>query len=277
MSSSKPSASSTNAKLCGLLWTRSEVSRRAPLQQAPARPRIEFPAETIMQIVLLPGMDGTGELFGHFAKALQGSFATTAVRYPNHVVLSYDELMAYVGSAIPSSEPFILLAESFSTPLAIECAAANPPNLKALVICAGFSHSPARGLRRFAVSCLAPLLFRFRPSNFVLEYLLLGQGAAPSLLNEVRAAIASVQPEVSSARLRAVLHCDVRPALRKISVPILYIQAGHDRMVPASCIREIRQIQPTTDAVVINGPHLILQREPRLVAEAVERFVRQLP
>jgi pimeloyl-ACP methyl ester carboxylesterase len=184
--------------------------------------------------------------------------------------------MAYVGSAIPSSEPFVLLAESFSTPLAIECAAANPPNLKALVICAGFARRPARGPLRFAASLLAPLLFRFRVPNFALELLLVGREVPPSLLNEVRAAISSVQPEVLSGRLRVVLRCDVRPALRKVSIPILYIQAGQDRLVPASCLREIRQIQPGTEAVVVDGPHLILQREPRRVAEVVKRFVRQL-
>jgi len=230
-----------------------------------------------MRFVLLPGMDGTGELFGPFVAALQGSFAATVVRYPTHVVLSYDELMAYVGSALPSPEPFVLLAESFSTPLAIECAAANASNLKALVICAGFARSPISGPLRFAASLLAPLLFRFGLSNFVLEHLLVGREATPALLNEVRTAISSVQPEVLSARLRAVLRRDVRPALHTINVPIFYIQARHDRLVPASCLREIRQIQPTTGGVIIDGPHLILQREPHRVAEAVERFVRQLP
>lgn len=230
-----------------------------------------------MRLVLLPGMDGTGELFGPFVEALQGSFAATVVRYPTHVVLSYDELMAYVSSAIPSSEAFVLLAESFSTPLAIECAAANPPNLKALVICAGFARNPARDPFRFAASRLAPLLFRFRLPNFVLQLLLVGRGAAASMLNEVRVAISSVQSEVLSGRLRAVLRCDALAALSQIRVPILYIKATQDRLVPPSCLKEMRQIQPNSEVAIINGPHFILQREPHQAAEVVARFVRQLP
>jgi pimeloyl-[acyl-carrier protein] methyl ester esterase len=237
-------------------------------------------AEITMRLVLLPGMDGTGELFKPFLDAIESSWATTTVRYPNHVILSYDELMAYVGSALPSSEPFVLLAESFSTPLAIQCAASNPRNLKALVICAGFVRSPVTGLGRFAASHLAPLLVRFPRSNFLssfwLEPLLVGQRAAPSLLNELRSAISSVRPEVLSARLRAILCCDVRPALGQIDVPILYIQARGDRLVPRVHLKEIRQIQPGTEPAIIDGPHLILQREPRQVAEVVKRFLRQL-
>jgi pimeloyl-ACP methyl ester carboxylesterase len=242
-------------------------------------------AEIIMRLVLLPGMDGTGELSKAFLNAIEGSLATTAVRYPNHIILSYDELMAYVGSAIPPSEPFVLLAESFSTPLAIQCAASNPRNLKALVICAGFVCSPLTGLGRFAASHLAPLLVRIGgsnfPSNFLssfwLESLLVGQRAGPSLLNELRSAISSVRPEVLSARLRAILSCDVRPALGQIGVPILYIQARSDRLIPRAHLKEIRRIQPGTESAIIDGPHLILEREPRHVAEAVERFLRQLP
>jgi pimeloyl-[acyl-carrier protein] methyl ester esterase len=238
-------------------------------------------AEITMRLVLLPGMDGTGELFKPFLNAVESSWATTIVRYPNHIILSYDELMAYVGSAIPSSEPFVLLAESFSTPLAIRCAARNPPNLKALVICAGFVCSPVTGLRRFAASHLAMHLIRFGRSNFLcsfwLKLLLVGQRAAPTLLNEIRVAISSVRPEVLSARLRAILCCDVRPALGQIRVPILYIQAGGDRLVSPGHLKEIRRIQPSAEPAIIDGPHLILQREPRRVAELVERFVRQLP
>jgi pimeloyl-ACP methyl ester carboxylesterase len=229
-----------------------------------------------MRLVLLPGMDGTGELFKTFAETIQGSFATTVVRYPNYIVLSYDELMAYVGSAIPSSEPFVLLAESFSTPLAIQCAATRPPNLKALVICAGFARSPISGPLRFAASRLAPLLFRFRPSNFVLELLLTGPAAAPSLLKEVRDAILSVRPEVLSARLRAVLSCDVRAALAQVTVPILFIRATKDKVIPKSCLDEIRSIKPDLRVAEVDGPHLILQREPDISMDIVAKFISGL-
>jgi hypothetical protein len=72
-----------------------------------------------LKLVLLPGMDGTGELFSEFAAALAGEFEIATVRYPTEQSLSYSELEGFVRAACPTSEPFVLLAESYSTPAAI--------------------------------------------------------------------------------------------------------------------------------------------------------------
>lgn len=70
----------------------------------------------IKKLVMLPGMDGTGELFADFVEALPDRFEVEVVRYPTNVCLSYTELMTFVQSAAPGSEPFVLIAESFSPP-----------------------------------------------------------------------------------------------------------------------------------------------------------------
>jgi hypothetical protein len=48
-------------------------------------------------------------------------------------------------------------------------------------------------------------------------------------------------------------------------------------LVKESSLNEIRRIKPKTVAVVIQGPHLLFQREPKRAAEVVMEFVRQLP
>jgi pimeloyl-ACP methyl ester carboxylesterase len=90
-------------------------------------------------------------LFSEFAAALSGEFEITTVRYPAEQCLSYSDLAGFVRAACPISGPFVLLAESYSTPLAIKYAASNPDNLQGLVFCAGFAKSPIRGWRRFFV------------------------------------------------------------------------------------------------------------------------------
>ena len=101
-----------------------------------------------VKLVLLPGMDGTGELFSPFAAALAGEFEIATVRYPTEQCLSYSELKGFVRAACSTFGPFVLLAESYSTPLAIKYAASNPENLEGLVLCAGFATSPMLGWRR---------------------------------------------------------------------------------------------------------------------------------
>lgn len=230
----------------------------------------------VQKIVLLPGMNGTGALFAEFVNALHNTNASTIVSYPLNLELSYAQLMYIVGAAAPITEPYILLAESFSTPLAIQFAATQPPNLRALVLCAGFATSPVRGWQRFVCSLLTPILFRLPLTRLACKVLLVGLDAPASLVAAVRGAISSVHPKVLSARLRAVLTCDARAELAQVTVPILYVQAEHDRLVRGSCLEEIRQMKPQAAVAFIAGPHLILQREPRQAAMIVADFIRRM-
>jgi pimeloyl-ACP methyl ester carboxylesterase len=221
-------------------------------------------------------MDGTGELFADFIKALPDSFETASVRYPTDICLSYAGLMTFVRSVTDASRPFVLIAESFSTPLAIQFAATNPQNLKGLVLCAGFASSPVRGWFRFLGSLFSPFLFRVKLTEFAVKRWLVGPNASPALLSAVKAAISSVKPNVLSARLCAILDCDARTELTQVTVPILYLQANQDRLIPVSCFDEIRRINPQTSVTKISGPHLLFQREPQKTAEVVARFIQQL-
>lgn len=230
----------------------------------------------IQKLVLLPGMDGTGELFADFVNALPDEFEAEIVRYPADVILSDSELMSLVNSASPSSESFVLVAESFSAPLAIQYVATNPRNLKGLVLCAGFAASPVRGLRRFLCSLMSPILLSLPLPELIIKFLLVGPNANPPLVSAVREAVACVLPKVLLARLRAVFQSDARAELSQATVPILYLRAKQDRLVPKSSLDEILRIKPQISVVEINGPHLILQREPIQTADVVARFVQQI-
>jgi pimeloyl-[acyl-carrier protein] methyl ester esterase len=229
---------------------------------------------SMLKLVLLPGMDGTGKLFSEFIAALPETFETVTVRYPTERCLPYSELEDFVRTACAISAPFMLVAESFSTPLAIKYAATKPANLEGVILCAGFATSPVQGWRRFLGSLLVPLAFRIPLPNLAARFWLLGSDAPTSLLAALRVAISSVEPKVLAARVRAVLACEVRAELGQIAVPMLYIQAKRDRLVSASCLEDIQRIRPQMTVVALEGPHLLLQREPQRAAEAVVWFIR---
>jgi pimeloyl-[acyl-carrier protein] methyl ester esterase len=221
------------------------------------------------KLVLMPGMDGTGELFSEFVAVLPPWLETVIVRYPTEQIASYAELEGIVRAACPVSEPFLLVAESFSTPLAIQIAATHPANLVGLVLCAGFATTPVEGWRRLPGLLLTPFVFRVPIPDIALKFWLVGADAPTSLLAAVRDAISSVWPRVLAARFRAVLECDVRAQLNQIAVPVLYLQAKQDRLVDRSSLEEIRRIKPHVKVVSIEGPHLLLQRQPQKSAEGV--------
>ena len=93
-------------------------------------------------LLLLPGLDGTGELFVHFIAALPESWTAVTVTYPTDRFLTYAGLRPFVAAAAPQLGRFVLVAESVSTPLALWYAATKPQNLVAVIICAGFVRSP---------------------------------------------------------------------------------------------------------------------------------------
>jgi pimeloyl-[acyl-carrier protein] methyl ester esterase len=229
-----------------------------------------------LKLVLLPGMDGTGELFKRFVDVLPEGVEAKIVRYPGDACLSYAELETFVEAAIPAEEPFVLLAESYSTPVAIRCAAKNPANLKGLVICAGFVSSPIRGWRRSAASLLGAILLRFPLPKIAARYFIVGKDTTLPLLAAVRTAVSSVKPNVLAARLSEILACDARAELGRVAVPILYIQAENDRLISDQPLAEIRRIQPQTAVAIVPAPHLILQREPGCCAEIVTEFISRL-
>ena len=221
-------------------------------------------------------MYGTGNLFADFVKALPNTFSAQVVEYPNDISLSYPELLDLVRFCVPTSEPFVIVAESFSTPLAIQFAATNPPNLKGVVLSAGFATSPVRGLLRFLAPFLAPILSHFPVNEFGASIVLYGSTAPKELITRVREAIVSVKPQVLMDRVRAVVACNVLGELREIRVPILCMQARQDGLVDSVCLEEIRRVKPEIEVVVLDASHMLLQGVPRETAEIVANFVRRL-
>lgn len=226
-----------------------------------------------LTLLLLPGMDGTGELFADFVKLLPVWIKPLVVRYPRNQKLSYDQFLPILKSALPSAERFVILAESFSTPLAVRFAAETPKGLQALVLCAGFVSPPRHDmLSRFA-SILAPMLFAFGLPESVCRHFLVGDTAPNSLVDAVRSTVSRVSVGVLAHRLRSVLSCNVERELRTISVPLLYISGIEDKLVTRSSFQEIQLAKPDAQFTSIEAPHLILQAQPRKSVDALMRFL----
>ena len=78
---------------------------------------------TGLTLILLPGMDGSGQLFAPFIAALGDGFNVKVVRYPVDLPLGYDGLEQIARAAIPPEGAVVLLGESFSGPIAVSLAA----------------------------------------------------------------------------------------------------------------------------------------------------------
>ena len=110
----------------------------------------------------------------------------------------------------------------------------------------------------------------------MLSYFLLGPFATDALRFSLSRAIAQVSPSAFRARFKAVLTVDASEKLSAITVPVLYMRASHDRVVPRSSSKHVSLLNPRTRIVDIEAPHFLLQTAPAEAAQVVGTFVKQV-
>lgn len=226
---------------------------------------------TTPHLVLLPGMDGTGLLFGPFTEVLPSSTPVTVQRYPVDEALSYEALLPRVLATLPTDAPFVLVGESFSGPLALMVASTSPPGLVAVVLCASFARRPLDVPRRLHGIVRGPLI-AFAP--FEAQVMAMLGGYATTSLRAILARALDVVPHhVMASRIRAMLRLDATDALRDCPVPLLYLRPTRDRLVFEGSLRHVVATRPDTHVAKIDGPHLILQARPEACRDAIDAFI----
>lgn len=228
-------------------------------------------------LVLLPGLDGTGKLFAAFVKVLNSSVHTVVVPYPTDQPLGYgalDTLVTGVLDALPREQPFVLLGESFSGPLAIRIAARAPQGLIGLILCATFAKNPFPWLG-WARPLAAYLPVKSLP-RWLRAPLMWGSLAADRAPSQMERAMSGVSAAVVRQRIAALLEVDETGALRCIKIPVLVLRARGDRVLPRAATRWIVKNLAHAQLIEIDAPHLLLQTRPTECAAAVSRFLQDL-
>nr|WP_229505790.1 alpha/beta fold hydrolase [Massilia genomosp. 1] len=223
---------------------------------------------------MLPGMDGSGDLFAGFIAALGGQVDAIVVSYPCAPALAYVGLTDYARAQLPRDRPFVLIGESFSGPVAIALAASKPPGLIGLVLCCTFARNPRPLLA--PLKPLAGVLPMWSVLTPLIAPFLLGFDAPLVLRKALRAALDKVPPARLRQRLKEVMAVDYTGRAQAISVPVLYLQATRDWIVPASAARLLASLCADWRLVALPGPHLLLQTIPEQAATTVIKFMDPL-
>ena len=224
-------------------------------------------------MVLAPGLEGTGTLFANLLPELPKNLNVIIAAYPQRQFLSYHQLVAWLAEVVPKDGPYVLLGESFGSALAVMFAATHPPNLAGVILSAGFILNPVRHLGILPRLLAKPFLVQIQPPKFAIKYFIAGADAPKSLLQAIRKAQRAVDPAVFAKRAQATLDVDARNEIRRVNVPLLYLQGTEDHLVHKSALEEIERLHPQTISVSIHAPHLLLQREPRAAARAIMQFL----
>lgn len=223
-----------------------------------------------LPIVILPGMDGTGELLRDFSDSLSAHRSVQVIAYPIQRPLGYDELTMLVLSQVPE-QPFVILGESFSGPIAIEVAA-RQKRTAGLILASTFVRHPiptfvAPLTRFFDHTCI--------PQGLVAASLL-GSAGTDDLKARLHEVLVKLPPDIIRTRAYEACRVDKRDALRKAKCPLLYLHGRDDRFIGQRCIREITAIRPDCQFRKLAAPHMLLETHASEAADIIERFCSQL-
>lgn len=223
------------------------------------------------RLVLLPGLDGSGELFAPLLGSLEERFDCIVVDYPD--LESFAAYVEHAQSFLPRDRAISLLAESFSGPVAIALMVRHRAYIETAVLSATFAVSPRPLLTGLAG--LRPAAWLTSPAlrRFAVDLFGLNGGACPTTRSLVMQVTSRSDPAVLRRRAAILHRVDVRGLLPAIDIPVLCLRASRDRVVAARHGAMLAERFANARLAEIDAPHLLLQCEPQLCVGLVIRHI----
>lgn len=217
--------------------------------------------------ILLPGLHGTVDLFARFVAAAPTGFPLRCQPLPKEIVRSYSELAEWVRDRLPL-DPVVLIAESFSGPLAL-LVADRCPRVLGVVLSASFVERPLPGF----LAHVPAFVWGQSPPTALLSVLLTGGDRI--LAEEIRRTMATVTGDVLASRAAVALNVDVRAELERYSRPLLHLRATRDRIIRARSAARVRALKPSALIISIEAPHMLLQCRPTEAWSHIKSFIER--
>lgn len=145
-----------------------------------------------LNLILLPGLDGTRILFQPLVEQLKDIFQVTVLPYPTERPSSLSEMVAMVKEQLIIPEDTILLAEYFSGLVALTLLEQCSIPLRGVIFCAAPAESPRPFLLKLITMMPEPLLrFPWIPGIFCRMFCL-GLSANPLQVRGLKGVISEV-------------------------------------------------------------------------------------
>lgn len=190
------------------------------------------------------------------------SWKHKTIRYPADLPASIDAYAAYVEQAAESEQSIVLIAESFSGPIAIRAASRLGHKAKALALCASFATQP-HILVRWASRLPASLLASFARQRWAMRWFCVGRRATEPVLRAVETELTRLSGNTIKRRLGMLVTPDVSRDLASLDLPVLLLQPNRDRLLDPWAPKRLEQLAPAARIERLDGPHFLFQAEPQ--------------
>jgi len=232
-------------------------------------------------MVLIPGMDGTGLLFYRQAPLLAPRFDVVTHRLRDdrdRMDGLVDDLLVRLNEVSPRAEA-ILVGESFGGALALSFTLAHPARVAGLVIVNSFPYFRPQLRLHLAIHGLSLLPWgAMRAVRRATAWRMHSRHTRPEDLRRFRSLMRQTTRAGYVNRLRILTGYDVRPRLRGIQAPALFLASSDDHLVPA--VEQARQMAgavPRAETRVLDGHgHICLIAPDLNLLEIVDEWQRSL-
>ncbi len=257
------------------------ISKRHNFPQSTSRRhcstrRAIYKNESIMpkaaRTIILPGLDGSTGMLRKFCELAPSRYEVMPLDLPAELS-SYVELSDHFSDLLSGDQKNILIAESFSGPLAVLLATAQPESVAGIVLVASFVTSPLSTVTRFIPWSL---LFRLPLPAFIARQFMLGKDCDHSLIDELKTAVKTISPSVLTRRVREVGQTKLKDEFRNLQCPVICLRPLNDSLIPKHCIETIKHLREDVVIHTIKGPHLILETRPGEVWNIIGEFIESL-
>jgi pimeloyl-ACP methyl ester carboxylesterase len=222
-------------------------------------------------LVLLPGLDGTDVFLRPLVERLPARARPLVLTYPDAGPHDYRALFDLTYQALAGIPRCVLLASSFSGPLAVMLAAAEPCKVCGLILVATFASSPSRQLTQLRFAIRTPLVTVIRIGRRLPVWAL--RSPRDALRIAKRETWSRVSSRSLAARARTALGADVRETLKRCTQPVLCVSYDADEVVPSSCADDISRYCMHVRRVTLPGGHLAIFTDPGSLAAEITRFI----
>jgi pimeloyl-ACP methyl ester carboxylesterase len=166
---------------------------------------------------------------------------------------------------------YVVVGESFSGPIAVFLAARNLPGLLGIILVATFIKPPYFSFLKYL-----PWTFIFTMARPLYKSIIaLSPFAKGNILRAASVELLKVKPRVLAARVNAALTVDATGSLEETKIPVAYLRARYDLVVPPWNLKKIIAIKPTTEVISFNCQHFLLQSVPHAAWQTIDNLCRK--
>lgn len=224
-------------------------------------------------LVLLPGLDGTDVFFRPLLASLPAWIAPIVIQFPTAGANEYPDLLRLVRSALANTSGCYVMGWSFSGPLALMLAAAEPGKIQGVILASSFVRPPRPMYARLRWAAVTPTVWMLRFGKRLPVWL--SRRSSDRLRRDKTETWKRVKASMVAERVRALLQVDARQLLKTCPVPVLCLAGLDDGIVPHDNVEEMVCVRPSAQVRMIEGQHFAIYTNPTAAAAAIEAFIEK--